>query len=455
MNLNNLTAISSIDGRYNSITEALSPYLSEFALMKYRLLIEIEWFIFLSFRKDIKELPSLTKQEINYLQALYLDFNNTEAKKIKKIESKTNHDVKAIEYYLRDKFQSKPKLKQNQEFIHFGCTSEDINNLSYSLMVKDACKDVLIPHITSVIRTLSRKSRSYSSIPMISRTHGQSASPTTMGKELANFVYRLKLILDEIKGIKLKGKINGAVGNFNAHMIAYPEINWDKISRSFIKSLGLGFSEYSTQVEPKDSLSSLMHSFIRLNNILLDFSQDSWAYISLGYFTQKLKDGEVGSSTMPHKVNPIDFENAEGNLGLSNAMLGHIASKVVISRWQRDLSDSTVLRNIGTSFALSLIAYESLLKGILKLDINKTRINLDLINSWELLTEAIQTVMRKNKIPDGYELMKNLSRGKSIDQEEVRVLIENLKITPKDKETLLKLSPKTYIGLATELAKKI
>tara|TARA_B110000014_G_C20126226_1_gene600216 strand:- start:3177 stop:4544 length:1368 start_codon:yes stop_codon:yes gene_type:complete len=455
MNLNKLTAISSVDGRYRHVSELLSPYFSEFALMKYRLLIEIEWFILLSSIKGVKELIALNKRDVNFLRSIYLNFDLKEAQKIKKLESRTNHDVKAVEYYLRNKFTEKPKLSKSEEFIHFACTSEDINNLAYSLMLKDACQDILIPSIKSIRKVLKDKSRSYSSVAMLSRTHGQSASPTTMGKEFANFVYRIDGLLSSISKIKLSGKINGAVGNYNAHLVAYPDVDWLKVSNLFVQGLGLNFSLYTTQVEQKDSLAELMHAYVRLNNILLDFSRDAWGYISIGYFKQKLNDGEVGSSTMPHKVNPIDFENAEGNLGISNSMFEHIAHKIVISRWQRDLSDSTVLRNIGSAFSLSLIAYESLKKGIKKLDINKKSIKDDLENSWELLSEAIQTIMRKNKIPHGYEIMKDLSRGKSLDKSKIKLLIESLNIEDNDREILLQLNPSDYIGLASVLAKKV
>ena len=455
MNLNKLTAISSIDGRYNHISQELSSYLSEYALIKYRILIEIEWFKSLSKVKGIKELPTLNKKDVNFLDSIYHDFSIHEAKKVKVIEKRTNHDVKAVEYYLRDKFNTNSKLRKRTEFIHFACTSEDINNLAYSLMIKATCTKVLLPKIKEINILIKRKSHSYSKIPMLSRTHGQAASPTTIGKELANFSYRINMILKNISGNNLKGKFNGAVGNFNAHKAAYPELEWPKITNNFIEKLGLKVSEYSTQIEDKDSLAELMSSYVRLNNILIDFSRDCWGYISLGYFSQKLKKGEVGSSTMPHKVNPIDFENAEGNLGISNANFQHISNKVVISRWQRDLSDSTVLRNIGNCFALSLIAYESLLKGLIKLEINKVKIKLDLENCWELITEAIQTVMRKNNLPEGYELMKSFSRGKEINEKDIQNLIKGLDIPEIDKNTLLSLTPLKYIGLADILAKKI
>ena len=455
MTLNKLTAISSVDGRYNDISEVLSPYLSEYGLMKYRLLIEVEWFIYLSSKKEISELPTLSKEELSYLYSIHLNFGIKEAKKVKTIENKINHDVKAIEYYLRQKFDALPNLRKRKEFIHFGCTSEDINNLAYSLLIKDACNEVIIPKLKEIKRNIKKKAHSYARIPMKSRTHGQSATPTTMGKELANFVYRIDLVINSIQSCKLKGKMNGAVGNFNAHLIAFPTLDWLNISKVFVKSLKLDFSEYTTQVEPKDSLAEFLHCFVRMNNILLDFSQDCWLYISLGYFTQKLKVGEVGSSTMPHKVNPIDFENAEGNLGLSNALFNHIGNKVIISRFQRDLSDSTVLRNLGNAFALSLIAYEALIKGINKIDVDKNKIHDDLDNSWELLTEVIQTVMRKYNIPNGYEIMKVFSRGKSLDEKDIQSFINQLDIPKKDKTVLLDMTPLKYTGIAQNLAKKI
>ena len=455
MKITELSAISPIDGRYSQLVESLQEIFSEYALIKYRIFVEIEWFIHLSKQRHIKELPHLTKQSITYLSNIEKNFNLTEARKVKNIEKKTNHDVKAVEYYLRDQFTKSKQLKGLSEFIHFGCTSEDINNISYALMVKDASKLLISKHINKFNNLLKKKAHQYAEIPMVSRTHGQVATPTTVGKELANFSSRIDLISIVISETGLRGKMNGAVGNYNAHLIAYPNVDWEKVSKTFITKVGLLWAPYTTQVEPKDSMAKLFNGHERLNNVLLDFSRDMWGYISIDYFSQKTVEGEVGSSTMPHKVNPIDFENAEGNLDLANSIFHFLSSKITKSRWQRDLSDSTSMRNIGSCFAYTLIALSSLIKGINKLEVNKKVINQDLENAWEVLTEAIQTVMRKHHIESGYEVMKKISRGKNIKKEDLHSFINSLDIPTAEKNKLLKLTPSTYLGLSKKLAKQI
>ena len=455
MKLRELSAISPIDGRYSKLVTELQEVFSEYALIKYRVFVEIEWFIHLSKQQHIKELPHLTKQSITFLSKIEKNFSLAEARKVKNIEKKTNHDVKAVEYYLRDQFKKSRQLKGLAEFIHFGCTSEDINNISYALMVKDASKLLISNNINKFNDLLKKKAHQYADIPMVSRTHGQVATPTTVGKELANFSSRIDRISMVISETGLRGKMNGAVGNYNAHLIAYPKVDWEKVSKTFITKVGLLWSPYTTQVEPKDSMAKLFHGHERLNNVLLDFSRDMWGYISLDYFSQKTIKGEVGSSTMPHKINPIDFENAEGNLDLANSIFHYLSSKITKSRWQRDLSDSTSMRNIGSCFAYTLIALSSLIKGLNKLQINKKVINQDLENSWDVLTEAIQTVMRKHHMEGGYEVMKKISRGKNIKKEDLHAIINSLDIPSAEKNKLLKLTPSTYLGLSNKLAKQI
>ena len=452
MKTDSLLAISPLDGRYNSVNSELSYITSEYGLIKYRLFIEVEWFKHLSNTKNIPEIPKLSINNIRYLDDLVKDFSKKDANRVKAIEKKTNHDVKAIEYFLKEKISKIRSLNKYSEFIHFACTSEDINNLSYSLMIRDASNTVA-SNIHDVSRNLKQKANKFATTPMLSRTHGQTASPTTMGKEFSNFVHRINTINTSIGTIKLKGKINGAVGNFNAHTIAYPNVNWELVSKKFIKGLGLEINSHTTQVEPKDSIAELFFHYVRLNNVLIDLSRDMWGYISLGYFKQKLKKGEIGSSTMPHKVNPIDFENAEGNFGLSNSIFMHLSNSVVISRWQRDLTDSTVMRNVGLCYGYTNLALYSLLKGLNKLEINKDQINKDLDNSWEVLTEAIQTVLRKHSISNGYELMKDLSRGKQINKEDLHQFIDSTDIPIEDKQRLKNLKPSSYIGIANKLAK--
>ena len=452
MKSENLLSISPLDGRYNKSASDLRAITSEFGLIKYRVIIEIKWFLHLSSNSKIKELPKLNIKDIRYLNDLISNFDITDAKRVKSIENKTNHDVKAVEYFLKEKFKKHKKLDKYSEFIHFACTSEDINNLSYALMIKDASV-IVNKLITKLEKKLKSLSKRYSGKSMLSRTHGQSASPTTMGKEFSNYFYRINKLSSEIKRHEMTGKINGAVGNYNAHHVAYPNIDWEKVAKDFVKSLKLNFNSHTTQVEPKDSIALLLGDYVKLNNILIDLSRDIWGYISLGYFKQKLKDGEVGSSTMPHKVNPIDFENAEGNFGMANANLTHISNTVTISRWQRDLTDSTVMRNIGTCFGYINIALNSLVRGLDKLELNNEKLIEDLNDSWEVLTEAIQTIIRKNNIPNGYELMKKLSRGKDLNKSDLIKFIENMEVPQDEKQRLLELTPLSYTGYAEKLSK--
>ena len=452
MKSEHLFSVSPLDGRYNQAIEEFREVTSEYGLIKYRVIVEIKWFIHLSKISKIKELPKLNIKDTNYLIDLIDNFSLKDAKRIKTIESKTNHDVKAVEYFLKEKFKKSKKLDKYAEFIHFACTSEDINNLSYALMIKDASKitHLNIKQVENKIRSFAKKFAKHS---MLSRTHGQNASPTTMGKEFSNFSHRINKLQIEIDRHKMVGKINGAVGNYNAHHVAYPDINWEKVAKDFVKGLNLDFNSHTTQVEPKDTIAILLSDYVKLNNILIDLSRDIWGYISLGYFKQRLKEGEVGSSTMPHKVNPIDFENAEGNLGMANANLNHISNTVTISRWQRDLTDSTIMRNIGTCFGYMNIALSSLQKGLNKLELNDQRLKEDLSNSWEVLTEAIQTIIRKNNIPNGYELMKKLSRGKDIDEKNLVEFINTMDVPSEDKKRLLQLTPQSYVGYAEKLSK--
>ena len=452
MKSEHLFSISPLDGRYNQAIEEFREVTSEYGLIKYRVIVEIKWFIHLSKISKIKELPKLNIKDTRYLIDLIDNFSLKDAKRIKTIESKTNHDVKAVEYFLKEKFKKSKKLNKYAEFIHFACTSEDINNLSYALMIKDASKITHsnIKQVQNKIRSFAKKFAKHS---MLSRTHGQNASPTTMGKEFSNFSHRINKLQIEIDRHKMVGKINGAVGNYNAHHVAYPDINWEKVAKDFVKGLNLDFNSHTTQVEPKDTIAILLSDYVKLNNILIDLSRDIWGYISLGYFKQRLKEGEVGSSTMPHKVNPIDFENAEGNLGMANANLNHISNTVTISRWQRDLTDSTIMRNIGTCFGYMNIALSSLQKGLNKLELNDQRLKEDLSNSWEVLTEAIQTIIRKNNIPNGYELMKKLSRGKDIDEKNLVEFINTMDVPSEDKKRLLQLTPQSYVGYAEKLSK--
>ena len=450
-----LNAISPIDGRYSAKTDKLRPIFSEYGLIKHRVTIEILWLIALSKNSKISEVPSFSQSTLKTLHNIILSFSDKDAQAIKDIEKTTNHDVKAVEYWLKKTLENDKDVHAVSEFIHFGCTSEDINNLSYALMLKDGVTKVILPEIIKLQKKLNDYAIKYADITMIARTHGQTASPTTLGKEFSNVSQRMVRQMANLKNQSYLGKMNGAVGNFNAHLSAYPQIDWNKFSKSFVESLDLECNEYTTQIEPHDFIAEVFHNLSRIHNILIDFNRDIWSYISLGYFSQKTVKNEVGSSTMPHKVNPIDFENAEGNLGLSNALLDHLASKLPISRWQRDLTDSTVLRNIGLAMAYGFIAYESCLKGLNKIVVNKNKIYQDLDNAWEVLAEPIQTVMRKNGIENPYEKLKELTRGNQhITKEALHEFITKLNLDAQDKTYLLNLSPHNYIGIASILAKK-
>lgn len=450
-----LTAISPIDGRYSNQTEPLRSIFSEYGLIRNRVKVEILWLIALGDDKDIKEIPKFSSKTISTLNRIIKNFGEQDAQAIKDIEKITNHDVKAIEYWLQDNIKEK-EVQQVSEFIHFACTSEDINNLSYALMIKEGLFDIVLPEIEAIIKQLKKYANEFSAVPMLARTHGQTASPTSLGKEFANIVYRLERQVTQTNKQEILGKINGAVGNFNAHLAAYPKKNWQAFSKTFVNSLGLTHNPYTTQIEPHDFIAEIFHNIARINTILIDLNRDLWSYVSIGYFKQKTIKNEVGSSTMPHKVNPIDFENSEGNLGLANAILMHLSEKLPISRWQRDLTDSTVLRNIGLGFGYGFIAYKSCLKGLKKLKIDEIAIDRDLENAWEVLAEPIQTVMRKNGIENPYEKLKELTRGqKKITSELLLIFIESLDLPAKDKDYLIKLTPQTYIGAASSLAKKI
>jgi adenylosuccinate lyase len=455
MDYSPLTALSPIDGRYADKVNALRPIFSEYGLLRYRVIVEVRWLQLLSACPEISEIPRLSEESELFLAFIIDNFSEEDAKRIKDIEAITNHDVKAVEYFLKEKIKGQPKLKTISEFIHFACTSEDINNTAYALMLKDAREKVLLPQMEALITAIRTLAHRYQQVPMLSRTHGQPASPTTLGKEMANFVHRLELQRQHIEKVHLYGKMNGAVGNYNAHQIAYPNINWPFITHAFITQLGLHWSKYTTQIEPHDYMAEFFQAMIRFNSVLLDFCRDIWSYIALGYFRQKAVEGEVGSSTMPHKVNPIDFENAEGNIGIANAIFEHLAGKLPISRWQRDLSDSTVLRNLGVGFAHSLVAYHSALKGIGKLEADKGRMNTDLEASWEILSEAVQTVMRRYGIAQPYEKLKRFTRGRHINRDSLQEFINSLDLPMKAKEQLLALTPQTYTGNAAQQAKEI
>ncbi|TAJ50842.1 MAG: adenylosuccinate lyase [Nevskiaceae bacterium] len=454
MNLTSLSAISPIDGRYAEKTVALREFFSEYGLMRYRVIAEIRWLQTLSRHQGIPEVPPLSDAAHARLEAIIANFNVDEAQWIKVKEQTTNHDVKAVEYYLKDKAQGHPELAAVTEFIHFACTSEDMNNLAHALMLRDAREKVLLPSIDKTIGAISSLSQQYAEQPMLSRTHGQPASPTTLGKEMAVFVARLKRQRQQLAAVPCLGKINGAVGNWNAHLAAYPELDWPAMAADFIASLGLEMSPATTQIEPHDYIAEYFHALSRYNTILIDFARDVWSYISVGYFKQRAVAGEVGSSTMPHKVNPIDFENAEGNLGIANALLQHLAEKLPISRWQRDLTDSTVLRNLGVGAAHSLIAYQSLQKGISKLEGDAWKLGKDLDENWEVLGEAIQTVMRRYGLPEPYEQLKRLTRGQKIGREAIREFVKGLELPADAKERLLAMTPASYIGNAASQARK-
>ncbi len=445
-----ITALSPLDGRYASKVGALVPYFSEFALIQHRVLVEVSWFLALSAEKGIPELPAFTDKELSLLNAIVKNFDETDAERVKELEKTTNHDVKAVEYYLKKKLE-KTSLKKHLEFIHFACTSEDINNLAYALMLKGAVREVMLPKMKALAGKTAVLARMWRAVPLLSLTHGQPASPTTVGKELLVFTKGLERQIGHLEAQEYFGKINGATGNWSAHSIAYPKLNWIKFSETFVRNLGLTHNSVTTQIESHDFQAELYDTIARFNTILLDLDRDTWGYISRGVFKQKVVKGEVGSSTMPHKVNPIDFENSEGNVGLANALLRHLSEKLPLSRFQRDLTDSTVQRNIGVAFGHCLLAYESALKGLDKLELNRAKLDQELNENWALLAEPIQTVMRKHGVPNAYEKLKALTRGKTVDQKTVQKFIQSLPIPREDKARLLKLTPVRYIGLADKL----
>ena len=456
MQLSSLTAVSPVDGRYGSKTASLRSIFSEYGLIRFRVQVEVRWLQCLAAHPGIPEIQPFSDEANALLNNLVDDFQLSHAERIKEIERTTNHDVKAVEYLLKEQAGKLPELEAVSEFIHFACTSEDINNLSHALMLRAGSDEVVLPLMRRIADEIRQLAVQFADVPMLSRTHGQPASPTTLGKEMANVVYRLERQIHQIESIPLLGKINGAVGNYNAHLSAYPQLDWEAHARNFIEdTLGLTFNPYTTQIEPHDYIAELFDAVARFNTILIDFDRDVWGYIALGYFKQKTVAGEIGSSTMPHKVNPIDFENSEGNLGIANAILQHLASKLPISRWQRDLTDSTVLRNLGVGFAHGVIAYESTLKGISKLEVNAQRIAEDLDNSWEVLAEPVQTVMRRYAVPQAYEKLKELTRGKGITPEALRSFVDGLEIPDEAKLELKALTPASYIGNAAAQARRV
>lgn len=455
MDLSQLTAISPVDGRYGAKTAALRPIFSEFGLIRHRVLVEVRWLQHLSAEKAITEVPAFSSGTQKLLNDIVDNFSEQDALRVKEIESTTNHDVKAVEYLLKEKIAGNKELEAVNEFIHFACTSEDINNLSHALMLREARDTVMLDLIDKLTTALTSLAKELAEQPMLAHTHGQPASPTTVGKELANVVYRLQRQVEQIKSVPLLGKLNGAVGNYNAHLSAYPDLNWAEISKNFIESLGLEQNPYTIQIEPHDYMAELFDAFSRFNNVVMDFDRDIWTYISMGFFKQKTIAGEVGSSTMPHKVNPIDFENSEGNIGIANAIFSHLSAKLPISRMQRDLTDSTVLRNLGVGLAHCMIAYQSTLRGISKLKVNADALDKTLDNNWEVLAEPIQTVMRRYGIEKPYEKLKELSRGNKLTEADVKVFIEGLEIPQEAKDQLIALTPMTYIGNAIEQTKNI
>ncbi len=453
--LSNLTALSPVDGRYGSKTEDLRPIFSEFGLIRYRILVEVRWLQALAAHPDIREVPSLSGPATATLNGIAETLSEADANRIKDIERTTNHDVKAVEYFIKERIAGSTELEAVSEFVHFACTSEDINNLSHALMLRQGRGQVLIPRMNEVIAAVRALAHSLADLPMLSRTHGQPASPTTLGKEMANVVYRLDRRRDQVATVQLLGKINGAVGNYNAHLAAYPDIDWPDVARGFVESLGLDWNPYSIQIEPHDYMAELFDAIARFNNVLMDFCRDVWGYIALGYFRQKTVAGEIGSSTMPHKINPIDFENAEGNLGVANALFGHLAQKLPLSRWQRDLTDSTVLRNLGVGFAHTSIALQSVLRGVGRLEPDKERLAADLDANWEVLAEPVQTVMRRYGVEQPYEKLKALTRGRRITQADLARFIDSLEIPDDAKARLQALSPKSYLGNASVQAKAV
>lgn len=451
MQLNALTAISPVDGRYGSKTTDLRQYFSEFGLIKYRVTVEVRWLQFLASTKGITEVPSLSASANEVLDSIVANFSLEDAQRVKDIEATTNHDVKAVEYLLKEKVANHAELAAISEFIHFACTSEDINNLSHGLMLNDARSQVLLPQCDALLDAIKQLANEHKAIPMMARTHGQPASPTTMGKEMANVYMRLKRQREQIAAVEILGKINGAVGNYNAHLSAYPDLDWHQLSEQFVTGLGLSWNPFTTQIEPHDYIAELFDAIARFNTILLDFDRDIWGYIALGHFKQRTIAGEIGSSTMPHKVNPIDFENSEGNLGIANALFNHLSAKLPVSRWQRDLTDSTVLRNLGLGFGYTLIAYQATLKGISKLEVNAANLLAELDQNWELLAEPVQTVMRKYAIEKPYEKLKELTRGKRITAADLHKFIDGLALPDEVKQQLKQLTPANYIGAAVSI----
>ncbi|MBP3973381.1 adenylosuccinate lyase [Pseudoxanthomonas spadix] len=450
-----LLALSPLDGRYAAKVDALRPIFSEYGLIRARIRVEVEWLLALAAEPGITELAPFAPAQIHKLRALAEQFSVEQAARVKQIERTTNHDVKAVEYFIKEQLADDPALGPALEFVHFACTSEDINNLSYGLMLSQARREVLLPSLEGIAASLRALAHAQAEQPMLARTHGQTASPTTLGKEMANVVARLERQIRQIAAVELTAKINGAVGNYNAHVVSYPQVDWPAFAQRFVEGLGLVFNPYTTQIEPHDSLAELGDASRRANTILIDLARDIWGYISLGYFRQRLKEGEVGSSTMPHKVNPIDFENAEGNFGVANALFEHFSAKLPISRWQRDLTDSTVLRGLGTAFGHTLVALDSLAKGLGKLTVAPERLDADLDAAWEVLAEAVQTVMRRHGLPNPYEQLKALTRGQGITAESMRGFIESLELPAEDKQRLRELTPGRYTGLAAKLAREI
>jgi adenylosuccinate lyase len=450
-----LAALSPLDGRYARTADPLRRFFSEQALIRYRVRIELAWLEALGTERAVRELKPFSSKTKAALQALLKAFSERDAEEIKHIEAETNHDVKAIEYWLKSKLGANAEAQRALEFIHFACTSEDINNLAYALMARDSRNEVMLPRLGELVEALKRLAHRHARLPMLSRTHGQAATPTTLGKEMANFAWRLQRARARIEAVPVLGKANGAVGNYNAHLAAYPGFDWERFSRRFVERLGLEFNPYTTQIEPHDALAELLDAYARANSVVLQLDRDLWGYISLGYFRQKTKAGEVGSSTMPHKVNPIDFENSEGNLGVANALLRHLADKLPVSRWQRDLSDSTAQRNVGTALGHSLAAYGACMRGLAKLEVDPERLAADLEANWEVLAEAVQQVMRRHGIPEAYEKLKDISRGKRLDRDQLAAFVKALAIPDEAKKRLLALTPAKYTGLAADLAKRI
>jgi adenylosuccinate lyase len=454
--LSALTALSPLDGRYRDKVAKLPDFFSEFGLIRYRVLVEVEWLKALSAAKELDDIPALSAPTVRELDQLVRDFSVDDAEAVKQIESRTNHDVKAIEYWLKEKLSSNREIAGATRFVHFACTSEDINNLCHALMLKDARAQVMLPAIDALIEKLAEIAHTTAAQPMLSRTHGQAATPSTLGKEMANVVQRLRRQRKRMADVMLTGKINGAVGNYNAHLAAFPAFDWESFCRAFVEKLGFEFNAYTTQIEPHDCIAELFDAIAGFNTVLLDLDRDIWGYISIGYFKQRVKEGEVGSSTMPHKVNPIDFENSEGNLGIANALLSHLSAKLPISRWQRDLTDSTVLRNMGVALGYSLLAWDACLRGLGKLDSDPVRMADELNHNWEVLAEPIQTVMKRYGIDDAYEQLKALTRGKAgMNRESLHAFVRGLAIPAAEKERLLALTPATYTGLAEQLAKRV